>query len=30
MGSETAWGIASLIAIVAFIAFAFYQGAKVK
>jgi hypothetical protein len=30
MGSETAWGIASLIAIVGFIAFAVYQGSKVK
>ena len=30
MGSETAWGLASLIAIVAFVALAFYQGSKVK
>ena len=30
MGSETAWGLASLIAIVGFIAFAFYQGSKVR
>jgi hypothetical protein len=30
MGSETAWGLASLIGIIAFVCYAFYQGSKVR
>jgi hypothetical protein len=30
MGSETAWGFGSLVLIVGFIAFAIYQGTKVR
>ena len=30
MGSETAWGLGSLILIVAFVSYAFYLGSKVR
>jgi hypothetical protein len=30
MGSETFWGLVSLIVIVAFVAYAFYQDSKTK